>query len=104
MSKATETIRKQHQFNHFARERLLRHDTGVAWRKGGGTFLGRFTYQMTSDIRLWGLVAAQRKSKRIWVWGGVLAVVAAAGLVFSACTEGAHTRAQPSGQSHAGGD
>jgi HlyD family secretion protein len=37
---------------------------------------------MTSDIRCGGLVAAQRKSKRIWVWGGVLAVVAAAGLVF----------------------
>src|SRR5216683_1830131 len=73
---------KKHQFNHFARERLLRHDTGVACAKGGGTFLGRFTYQMTSDIRCGGIVAAQRKSKRIWVWGGVLAVVAAAGLVF----------------------
>jgi HlyD family secretion protein len=26
-------------------------------------------------------VAAQRKSKRIWLWGGLLAIVAAAGLV-----------------------
>jgi HlyD family secretion protein len=29
-----------------------------------------------------GFVAAQRKGKRIWVWGGLLAIVAVAGLVF----------------------
>src|ERR1700733_15176932 len=48
-----------------------------------GTFPGLVTYQMASgQMANGGFVAAHRKSKRIWVWGGLLAVVAAAGLVF----------------------